>query len=129
MRKIYGLLLILLLMPGFVCAQNQNSKETKAYNETNIQVAQEEIKRLLEEQLKKCYDQLRIKISDFDNLPPSAQQALLVIQFDHGDQFNRQNYPKLFDAIEAKDFEKAAEAVSELSAPHSFSTTKAFHQR
>ncbi|PZQ46818.1 MAG: hypothetical protein DI551_04520 [Micavibrio aeruginosavorus] len=65
---------------------------------------------------------LKSKMRDFDAIPHPARQALLDMQYNIGDKKFRREYqddnnktvkawPKLFDALEAKDYKRASEEV------------------
>jgi GH24 family phage-related lysozyme (muramidase) len=98
-------------------AQFRPSKQNKLFN---LKLEEKEAKQLLMEDLSEAVKNTRKKFSEFDDYPNSAQKALLDMEFNMGsnkfqrDVFDheRKNYrpgwAKLFDAIEARDWRRAA---------------------
>ncbi len=69
------------------------------------EVGGQNLKRRLREDIKN----LRRKFDNFDSFPVGVRQALLDIEFNIGGRkFAREKWPALFDAIQRKDWKKAA---------------------
>lgn len=78
----------------------------------NLILPDEEIDRLFREHIDNDLSELRRNFPEFDNLPPSAQEALLDMQYNlGGEKFSPTKWPKLYDAVKRRNWEEAAEQV------------------
>lgn len=78
-----------------------------------IYIKDAESKRLVVEHLEQNIEELRAKAKsfghDFDQYPPSVQDALLDMQYNMGGNFNEKEWPNFYEAWANKDFEGMAE--------------------
>lgn len=74
-----------------------------------ISISEEEADRLALEHIENDIDELRKKCDkqsiDFDKLHPSAQKAMLDMQYNMGGKFDVKRWEKFFDALKIEDYE------------------------
>ena len=84
------------------------------YDYAHIQISPNQIYNQFNQQLEIAYNELNKKIMNFIDMPISVQQALVDMQFNMGNnRFSERYWPKLFDAINKKDWKTAAKEASE----------------
>lgn len=84
------------------------------YDYAHIQISPNQIYNQFNQQLEIAYSELNKKIMNFIDMPISVQQALVDMQFNMGNnRFSERYWPKLFDAINKKDWKTAAKEASE----------------
>jgi GH24 family phage-related lysozyme (muramidase) len=76
---------------------------------TKLTLPESDAKAMLRENLEGFAADLKTRFPDLDDYPNDAQDALLDMMFNLGlTKFSKANWPKLFAAVEAKDWTKAA---------------------
>jgi len=89
---------------------NANTFKPKESNEFDgIYLPKQEAEKLLQERLRTDANRLRKEFPEFDDFSPQRQRALMDMQYNLGStKFRRKNWPSLFDAVDQKDWERAA---------------------
>ena len=81
-------------------------------DKSRLRISLETRDQLLKEHVLNDLKELKSKFPDFDELPPSAQDVLIDLQFNlGGKRFNPQIWHKLFSALKKKDWKEASEQV------------------
>lgn len=84
------------------------------YDYAHIQISPNQIYNQFNQQLEIAYNELNKKIMNFIDMPISVQQALVDMQFNMGNnRFSERYWPKLFGAINKKDWKTAAKEATE----------------
>lgn len=82
-------------------------------DKSRLRISLETRDQLLKEHVLNDLKELKSKFPDFDELPPSAQDVLIDLQFNLGQgDFIKNNWPNLWDALSKKSFAEAAEQVN-----------------
>ncbi len=97
--------------------QIRSEIDSKIFNPKNyehIQISPDRMYKKFETQIKTAYNEVSRKFNDFNLLPVPVRQALTDMQFNMGTpKFSKENWPKLFDAVQRQDWLKAAKEGAE----------------
>lgn len=76
----------------------------------NVRMSPSYMNELLDNRLKHTARELRNGLSEFDTYPKSARKGLIDMQYNMGaSKFNRSKWPNLFEAVEKRDWSRAAQ--------------------
>nr|MBQ0090990.1 hypothetical protein [Candidatus Enterousia merdequi] len=83
-------------------------------NYYNLEISKNDIYTQFDKMLEKSYEELEKKIESFNSFPTSVKQALVDMQFNMGNKkFSDDTWPKLFTAINNRDWKTAAQEASQ----------------
>ena len=86
----------------------------KEKNYSNLEISKNDIYNQFNTMLEKSYNELEQKIDNFNKFPTSVKQALVDMQFNMGNKkFSADTWPKLFKAIDNRDWQTAAKEASQ----------------
>ena len=86
----------------------------KEKNYSYLEISKIDIYNHFNTMLEKSYKELEQKIENFDNFPTTVRQALVDMQFNMGNKkFSEDTWPKLFEAINKRDWQTAAKEASQ----------------
>ena len=91
---------------------SNNTFEEKNYSD--LEISKNDIYNQFNTMLEKSYTELEQKIENFNKFPISVKQALVDMQFNMGNKkFSKDTWPKLFKAIDNRDWQAAAKEASQ----------------
>ena len=94
--------------------QDISNNTFKEKNYSNLEISKNDIYNQFNIMLEKSYTELEQKIENFNNFPTSVKQALVDMQFNMGNKkFSENTWPKLFKAIDNRDWQTAAKEASQ----------------
>lgn len=97
----------------FLPPQSNPPRTHERYNPTEnnvvpLYLSEQDQATLLKQDIREHAERVTQKFELFDTLPKAARQALLDMQFNMGGRFTEKRWPKLFNAVQKRDWETAA---------------------
>ena len=89
---------------------NRNQTADSFFDKTNLQLSEQDAYNMAQNHMRNDLAYVRNQFSDFDTFPNPLKEVLLDIQYNTGG-LNRQNWPKLYDAIANHDINGIANNV------------------
>ena len=89
---------------------NRNRFANSFENETNLQISEQDAYNMAQNHMKNDLAHIRNQFTDFDYFPNPLKEVLLDIQYNTG-RLNKQNWPKLYNAINNRDAKGIADNV------------------